>query len=921
MYSTTPLLLSLLMILMSEVKAQAYCTDEMGNHVGWSPTDCCDAVNEYSSGYAAMQFMGEIQCGVKTSFKWITPNIGPTAHWYTFNTNGAAWNNDKIKFIVDACVTNGDTHLYLVSSDNCVILDDHDGWGMWDQAQCEDNGNIFEENNPYTGGSIIVFESTDVLNSPLNIIIGPYDTYGFVDVAYEIDLQCDLYSVPSIPVATCAEREQLGPTFSIEFGEDYKIGNGKFENEILNNNQLLYKITKHHGHKVILSTIYEDPISPTTKRLIIEFGITDNLPQMVTIRDGITGNIIGGSDINEHFSAVTGITMPFQNMWIKITFETTLISVQMSSNNSPDDPELWYLVYSMVPPDPVIIDYIDIQASEARIDEITLYHDCSNSYKLGWQAAEVCERKQLGKETKSLLYGGESYDYTSIFSDYTFDKQYIIYKITAIDGHIVKLSKGDGYATSYWYITFLSDDSTMVTLRDGLDPTKQLGKSIYPAGGSFENIWVKIEWEYAGYLIIYISDGDNNPVKWMELSRTSYFLIEHTDTIEINSIVIESPIDGQIKDIKFFKECEFTYIYVDIYQCNDFQYGTHNLFDSFDFAINFIGDEAVTTFSTKFPMSSRNNDGAECHTVTINAVDRLRCFIKSDSIIGNNLVAINLNSISNSIVCIDNIEIFYTFSKRQNSKINIYFTNIFEDLMLPSVKVGFRIKSVGTDCYLDIGPGADGQAYSLSETEQDVFWNCNGEGSVWNWEGAEGYSRLYTQQNYNDYCYGSKDNNGFCVDGKYYLGYNLNTAEGFQIESSQRNAKVDDANGYTINLGSYSYGTRIKVQAQDTETDLVLRRDNDEYIHSYKKMDNGHVIGREAKWDFANHENEDNAIEIKEHYKSIFGSQEFNSLWRNYTFVHSINYGIILSDGGCEYSFYDKVDGVFIPCMESIKLY
>eukprot|EP01084_Bolivina_argentea_P107188 191670_1 len=53
-----------------------------------------------------------------------------------------------------------------------------------------------------------------------------------------------------------------------------------------------------------------------------------------------------------------------------------------------------------------------------------------------------------------------------------------------------------------------------------------------------------------------------------------------------------------------------TYIYVDIYPCNDFEYGMENIYNSFDFVINFIGDEAVTTFS------ANDNNGALCNSVT-----------------------------------------------------------------------------------------------------------------------------------------------------------------------------------------------------------------------------------------------------------------------------------------------------------------
>eukprot|EP01084_Bolivina_argentea_P053446 98114_1 len=172
----------------------------------------------------------------------------------------------------------------------------------------------------------------------------------------------------------------------------------------------------------------------------------------------------------------------------------------------------------------------------------------------------------------------------------------------------------------------------------------------------------------------------------------------------------------------------FTFIYVDIYKCDDFEYGIQNIYDSFDFVINFIGDEAITTFFARTSIST--SDRAECNKVTINSIDRLRCYIQSESIIGN-LVAINLNSISNSIICINNVDVFYTFSHEENAKINIDSADI----------------------------------------------------------------------------------------------------------------------------------------------------------------------------------------------QNITNSPANNSLWSNYTFSDSISNGIVLSDGGCEYNFYDKIDNVFVQCMESIKLY
>eukprot|EP01084_Bolivina_argentea_P136239 239943_1 len=543
------IILLLLVVLWCGIKGQAYCTDTIGNIIGWSPTKCCNAP---IYGYSEIKDMGEIQCGERTPFQFIDWSGLSIAHSYTFNTNGLLWNNGIIKFTVDACITNKDSHLYLFSSDTCNALADHDGWGSTDRALCEENGNIFDTNNPYSGGSIIHFQSVNALNAPLDIVIGEYGAIASWDtIAYEIYLQCDIYSVPSISADSCTEREQLGSTFSIEMGQSYKIGNGVFENEILNNNKLLYKIKNDHGHRVILSTVYENPISSTTQHLIIEFGITSNLPQIVTIKDGITGNILGGNDINEYFTTATGINTPFENMWTKIVFETTMIAVYMSGNDEPDSPKTWYLIYEMLLLKPITINYIAIEANETRIDEISLNHDCSNSYIFDIQEADQCHLKtqQLGIGTKSLLYRGESYDYTSIFPyDFcnAFEEHYIMYKITALDGHTVKLSKGDGYLTSYWYIRFLPDDSTkIVTLTDGLDLSKKLGSSVeLGVDVNFDNVWVRIEWDYYGYLKIYVSFDGDAPINWIEISRTNYFLIEHSDTIKINSVVIESPTDG-----------------------------------------------------------------------------------------------------------------------------------------------------------------------------------------------------------------------------------------------------------------------------------------------------------------------------------------------------------------------------------------
>eukprot|EP01084_Bolivina_argentea_P061364 112135_1 len=106
------------------------------------------------------------------------------------------------------------------------------------------------------------------------------------------------------------------------------------------------------------------------------------------------------------------------------------------------------------------------------------------------------------------------------------------------------------------------------------------------------------------------------------------------------------------------KPVENTWIVMDIYQCDDFEYGSHNLYDSFDFVTNFIGDMAASQF-----MSNIND--MDCRSVRIDDKTRLRCVTKSSSVIGLNLVSVNLNAISESIVCINNMDVFYTFSEKK----------------------------------------------------------------------------------------------------------------------------------------------------------------------------------------------------------------------------------------------------------------
>eukprot|EP01084_Bolivina_argentea_P161107 280476_1 len=43
-------------------------------------------------------------------------------------------------------------------------------------------------------------------------------------------------------------------------------------------------------------------------------------------------------------------------------------------------------------------------------------------------------------------------------------------------------------------------------------------------------------------------------------------------------------------------------------------------------------------------------------------------------------------------------------------------------------------------------------------------------------------------------------------------------------------------------------------------------------------------------------------------------------LWKNYTLTRSMSNGIVFSDN-CEYTFYDKTNGVFIQCVDSLKLF
>eukprot|EP01084_Bolivina_argentea_P070182 127623_1 len=117
----------------------------------------------------------------------------------------------------------------------------------------------------------------------------------------------------------------------------------------------------------------------------------------------------------------------------------------------------------------------------------------------------------------------------------------------------------------------------------------------------------------------------------------------------------------------------------------------------------------------------------------------------------------------------------------------------------PSIQNGFSILSGFSGCKLDIGYGAQttgpsGAPYCCADhslynsEEMDVFWNCAGPGSIWNIDGT----RLYTDKKRTGKC------EFFNYGTRYYLEDDWDEGEGHQIQSDERNAKVDPSNGDAI---------------------------------------------------------------------------------------------------------------------------
>jgi len=176
-----------------------------------------------------------------------------------------------------------------------------------------------------------------------------------------------------------------------------------------------------------------------------------------------------------------------------------------------------------------------------------------------------------------------------------------------------------------------------------------------------------------------------------------------------------------------------------------------------------------------------------------------------------------------------------------------------EQLYMNTREIGFRIKNAG--CYLDIGPGRGEGMHSLYVHhwgEEDVFWDCNGKGSIWNWESGPG-SKLCTDRS--EYC--------DVYDCKRCLEDDWDTGDGSDIMGNERNAKVDPNAGDNIIIENFQYGQRI-VAYTNVGKKLVLQRDWD--YRTFETMNRGNVNGCEGKWDFYNQEGSYNAMTIETVY-------------------------------------------------------
>ena len=134
--------------------------------------------------------------------------------------------------------------------------------------------------------------------------------------------------------------------------------------------------------------------------------------------------------------------------------------------------------------------------------------------------------------------------------------------------------------------------------------------------------------------------------------------------------------------------------------------------------------------------------------------------------------------------------------------------------------------------------------------EEDIFWDCDGTGSLWNWDA----DKLCTDRSDYSNVYDCKR----CAEDDW------DTGDGSDIMSNERNAKVDPNAGDSITIEDFAYGQRI-VAYSDYGKKMVLQRDND--YRTFETLDRGIVNGCEGKWDFVYHDGAYNAMTIQDEYE------------------------------------------------------